>query len=72
MLGNLPGPNLKPTEKLYFGIGAAVLGFYLVSEHRGTIYFESDQRAAIPASVRSSPGGYRSHGFWYSGFQGGK
>jgi hypothetical protein len=30
------------------------------------------QREVIPASVRNSPGGYRSYSFWHSGFQGGK
>ncbi len=26
----------------------------------------------VPASVRSSPGGYRSYHFWHSGYHGGK
>ncbi|MSP15326.1 MAG: hypothetical protein EXR73_01725 [Myxococcales bacterium] len=26
----------------------------------------------IPASVRTSPGGYRSHHYWYTGYHGGK
>jgi hypothetical protein len=30
------------------------------------------ERETIDASVRSSPGGYRSFHFWHSGFQGGK
>ena len=30
------------------------------------------ERAQIPASVRSSPGGYRSYHFWHTGFHGGK
>jgi hypothetical protein len=30
------------------------------------------QRDEIPASVRSSPGGYRSFHFWHSGYHGGK
>ena len=29
-------------------------------------------REEIPASVRSSPGGYRSFHFWHSGYHGGK
>ncbi len=29
-------------------------------------------RERIPASVRSSPGGYRSYHFWHTGFSGGK
>lgn len=30
------------------------------------------ERDEIPASVRSSPGGYRSFHFWHSGYRGGK
>ncbi len=30
------------------------------------------ERDEIPASVRSSPGGYRSFHFWHSGYHGGK
>lgn len=29
-------------------------------------------RERLEPSVRSSPGGYRSHFFWHSGFSGGK
>jgi hypothetical protein len=32
----------------------------------------SPQRDEVPASVRSSPGGYRSFHFWHSGYHGGK
>jgi hypothetical protein len=32
----------------------------------------SPEREEIPASVRSSPGGYRSFHFWHSGYHGGK
>ena len=31
-----------------------------------------ENRDQIPASVRSSPGGYRSYSFWYVGYHGGK
>ncbi len=34
--------------------------------------FGQPEREEIPASVRSSPGGYRSYHFWHSGFHGGK
>jgi hypothetical protein len=42
------------------------------AEARGVTLVRSSAHAAIPASVRSSPGGYRSYHFWHSGFQGGK
>ncbi len=32
----------------------------------------SGNREVVPASVRASPGGYRSYHFWHSGFRGGK
>ena len=32
----------------------------------------TEPRERVPASVRSSPGGYRSYHFWHSGFSGGK
>lgn len=50
---------------------ALVLGFS-VAEARGYLLFPAATHATIPASVRSSPGGYRSYHFWHSGFQGGK
>ena len=32
----------------------------------------SPKRDEIPASIRSSPGGYRTYHFWHSGYHGGK
>lgn len=32
----------------------------------------TQERDEIPASVRTSPGGYRSYHFWHSGYHGGK
>ena len=52
---------------------AAVLGAFVLAEHRGMALGGSDHRApAAPPSVRSSPGGYRSYHFWHTGFHGGK
>ena len=34
--------------------------------------FGSPDREEVPASVRASPGGYRSFHFWHSGYHGGK
>jgi hypothetical protein len=34
--------------------------------------FGTPERDEIPASVRASPGGYRSFHFWHSGYHGGK
>ncbi|MGZ6141826.1 MAG: hypothetical protein ACXWLM_00750 [Myxococcales bacterium] len=51
---------------------ALVLGGYVAIEARGTDLTPRATHATIPASVRSSPGGYRSYHFWHSGYQGGK
>jgi hypothetical protein len=45
---------------------------FALAELRGVVVFKTAQHVTIPASVRSSPGGYRSFHFWHSGFQGGK
>lgn len=52
-------------------LGTLVVGVYSVLAFTG---FEpgAPQRDEIPASVRSSPGGYRSYTFWHSGYHGGK
>lgn len=50
----------------------AVLCALVVVEWRGIPLVPQASHVVIPASVRSSPGGYRSYHFWHSGFQGGK
>jgi hypothetical protein len=50
---------------------AGGLGLYLAAGILGW-EVEGGQRQQIPASVRQSPGGYRSFHFWHSGFHGGK
>jgi hypothetical protein len=52
-------------------VGATVVGGYAVAAVSG---YEPGQpeRDEVPASVRTSPGGYRSHHMWHSGFHGGK
>ena len=38
----------------------------------GGFDFTRHERHEVPASVRQSPGGYRSWSFWHSGSHGGK
>ena len=53
------------------GFGAVVIAGYAAMAY--TDYeLGSPERAEIPASVRSSQGGYRSFHFWHSGYHGGK
>ena len=51
---------------------ALVTGGFFVLEARGIDLVPRASHVTIPASVRSSPGGYRSFHFWHSGYQGGK
>jgi hypothetical protein len=51
--------------------GGTALGLYGLASYTG---WEPQQepRTHLPADVRTSPGGYRSHHFWYRGYHGGK
>jgi hypothetical protein len=53
-----------------------VFSIVTVGGYAGLAYTQRElgqpEREEIPASVRSSPGGYRSYHFWHSGYHGGK
>lgn len=56
-----------------YGIfGAALLVLYLLAESTGYVLFEPGERSAVPPEVRGARAGYRTHGFWYGGYHGGK
>jgi hypothetical protein len=66
-----------PRPKLSGGaIALGVIGALVIAGYSALAYTEyepgSPDRDEIPASVRSSPGGYRSFHFWHSGYHGGK
>ena len=58
-------------SKLYLLVGVAILTFYLITESRGVVFWSADTTRTIPAGARSQKG-YRSHGFWFVGYHGGK
>jgi hypothetical protein len=73
----LPDHPAVPRAKL--SKGALVLGVFgalVVAGYSAFAYTDYEpgapDRDEIPASVRSSPGGYRSYHFWHSGYHGGK
>jgi len=73
----LPDHPAVPRAKLSKGaIVLAVFGVLVVGGYSALAYTDyepgSPERDEIPASVRSSPGGYRSYHFWHSGYHGGK
>ena len=52
-------------------IGLVTLGTFATAGFSGW-HVAPSPRQVIPASVRNSPGGYRSFHFWHAGWQGGK
>lgn len=74
-----PPPDLPavPHAKLSgTAIALGVFGALVIAGYAALAYGEYEpglaRRAEIPASVRSSNGGYRSFHFWHSGYHGGK
>jgi hypothetical protein len=74
-----PAPDhpTVPRPRLSKGaIALAMFGALGVMGYAAMAYadyeFGSPARDEIPASVRSSPGGYRSFHFWHAGYHGGK
>ena len=74
-----PAPDLPPVPRPKWSVMAIVLGAFgalVTTGYAALAYTDyepgSPERDEIPASVRSSPGGYRSFHFWHSGYHGGK
>lgn len=74
-----PAPDLPPVPRPRWSANAIVLGVFgllVTTGYAALAYSEyepgSPEREEIPASVRSSPGGYRTFHFWHSGYHGGK
>lgn len=67
----VPRPPRSAWAIVLLIFGGTVVGVYtgvmLTGYEPGT-----PERDAVPASVRSSPGGYRTFHFWHSGYHGGK
>lgn len=67
----VPRSKLSTAALVLAAFGALTVGGYSVFAY--TDYEPgSPAREEIPASVRSSPGGYRSFHFWHTGYHGGK
>lgn len=67
----VPRPKRSLLTAFALGFSVLVLGGYTALAVTGR-ELRSEQRDAIPASVRAAPGGYRSYSFWHSGYHGGK
>jgi hypothetical protein len=72
-------PDRPPVARPRFAKAAvvfAVLGTLIVGSYSAMAFtgYEpgSPERDEVPASVRASPGGYRTYHFWHSGYHGGK
>jgi len=67
----VPRPRPSIARWIALAFAALVVGSYAAVAFTGR-EFSTPERDEIPASVRASPGGYRSYHFWHSGFHGGK
>lgn len=63
--------GLSAVTILYLILGGGGLVVYAAATASGWEPTHEPRRT-IPADVRSSPGGYRSHHFWFRGYHGGK
>jgi hypothetical protein len=61
-------PVLATVMMIFSGLVVAGYGTLAFSQRELT----AAERDEIPASVRASPGGYRSYHFWHTGYHGGK
>ncbi len=61
-------PVLATVMMIFSGLVVAGYGALAYSQRELT----AAERDEIPASVRASPGGYRSYHFWHTGYHGGK
>jgi hypothetical protein len=72
----LEHPRVPRSRMSRAAIALGVFGALVTGGYSALAYSDYEPSAArrgeIPASVRSSPGGYRTHQFWYSGYHGGK
>jgi hypothetical protein len=67
----VPRPRRSLLVAFMLGFSVLVVGGYTALAVTGR-ELGKEQRDEIPASVRSSPGGYRSFSFWHMGYHGGK
>ena len=72
-IDNPPVPRPKrpvlATVMMIFS-GLVVAGYSVLAYSQREL--SAPERDEIPASVRASPGGYRSYHFWHTGYHGGK
>jgi hypothetical protein len=72
----LEAPRVPRRTISGLAIGCAVFATLVVAGYGALAYTDYEPgtpaRDQIPASVRSSQGGYRSFHFWHSGYHGGK
>ena len=67
----VPRPHAGVSRWIALAFGVLVVAGYSAYAWTGR-EFGDPERDEIPASVRSSPGGYRSYHFWHTGYHGGK
>ena len=67
----VPRARMSALPRALLVFGVLVTGGYAALAY-SDYELGAPARDEIPASVRSSPGGYRTFHFWHSGYHGGK
>jgi hypothetical protein len=57
---------------VYAVLATAAISAWVFAGATGFAFGSTSSHDKVPASLRSSPGGYRAFHFWHSGYQGGK
>jgi hypothetical protein len=69
-------PPVPRPPRSVVGIVALAFSVLVVGGYAALAYSQRElggpEHEEVPASVRTSPGGYRSYHFWHSGYHGGK
>lgn len=67
----VPRAKMSRFSQILIAFGVLTVGGYAAVAMTGWAPSQPG-RDEVPASVRSSPGGYRTYHFWHSGYRGGK
>ena len=67
----VPRPRRSVFRFIALAFTVAVVGGYAAIAYSGR-ELAGDDKDQIPASMRATPGGYRSYSYWHSGYHGGK
>lgn len=72
----IDNPRVRRPRRSALPIAMIAFSLMVVAGYGTLAYTQRElgepEREEVPASVRASPGGYRSYHFWHTGYHGGK